>query len=278
VKTKKYQRLVDEFEGAIRDGAFAPGARLPSVRDLMGMHQLSLSTVTTALALLEERGLIEPRARDLLTLPTKKEILRLAGEHGCTLIEDDSTGDLHFDHARPLPIKALDRSGNVVYVSAATRTIAPGLQLGWIVSGAERRVRMEQVKSISASAVDHLPQLVMAEFLARGSHLPHLRKLRAALKRRAQEFERVLQPVLGAVCGLTGRRGGYNRFLRVPGRTLDPELERAWAKHWPGLASSDRPMLRIKEGGVSVNLSFALEPTNHAELRAFGRQLADLAT
>jgi hypothetical protein len=37
-------------------------------------------------------------------------------------------------------------------------------------------------------------------------------------------------------------------------------------------------MLRIKEGGVSVNLSFALEPTNHAELRAFGRQLADLAT
>lgn len=446
MSTPKYQRLVGDLEEAIRDGRFPPGAKLPSVRELMGLHELSLTTVTTALAVLEERDLVEPRARsgyfvkpqgpvlplrpnpegfeirsgyhwwpdgdlfprerlrkltasvvrrfpdlsiespqnnhprlqrelakrcaetgcfvypddimvthgvtealsvalrcaaepgdrvlmqspvaplyqavaeslalhivplemrvpeaqwlqrfeqalsaprgprtvviagnfhcptgDSLSLPAKQEVMRLVSRYGVTLIEDDSSGDLHFTNARPLPIKAFDREGSALLVSAATKAFAPGLQVGWIVSGPGWRSRIESVKSISSSAVDNLPQLVLAEFLAQGGHLPHLRKMRASLKQRARDFEGLVQPELGPVRGLGGRAGGYNRFLWAQHGAFDETIEDECMTAWPGLFTGEMPLMRFKAGGISVNLSFPLDDRKRSDLRACARRLA----
>jgi DNA-binding transcriptional MocR family regulator len=61
VARTKYQVLADELAEAIGSGKLAPNARLPSVRELMQQHQLSLATVTNALHTLERQGLVEPR-------------------------------------------------------------------------------------------------------------------------------------------------------------------------------------------------------------------------
>lgn len=63
MKLPKYRKLADQLERAIVEGRLLPGARLPSVRELMHGHQISLATATSALRLLEEKGLIEARAK-----------------------------------------------------------------------------------------------------------------------------------------------------------------------------------------------------------------------
>lgn len=212
---------------------------------------------------------------DLLSLSAKQSLLKIAGDYGLTIIEDDSNGDLHFDAARPLPLKALDNESRVIHISAATKIFAPGLQVGWIISTPQWSERLEALKSISASAVDQLPQLVLAEFLAQGSHLPHLRKLCAALQERVTEFERTLQPALGPIRGLHGCSGGFNRYLWAPGGVFDGEAEAECMRRWPRLFSDAKPVFRFRGDGISVNLSFALDDDLKYDLDAFGRFAAD---
>ncbi|AMP01009.1 bacterial regulatory s, gntR family protein [Collimonas arenae] len=58
-----YRRLADHYLAAIQSKALAPGNRMPSVRDLMRQHQVSLSTALQALRHLEQGGWLEARPR-----------------------------------------------------------------------------------------------------------------------------------------------------------------------------------------------------------------------
>ncbi|WP_317933338.1 PLP-dependent aminotransferase family protein [Halioxenophilus sp. WMMB6] len=444
----KYEKLVNELTRAIQSGGLAPGAKLPSVRELMRQQQLSLATVTTALTILEEQGLIEPKARsgyfvrneqpsrlryadphfadresgyhwwpdgdlypkerlrkltatmirrypnlhtfsprnnnprlvrqlitraaeigcyttaeevlithgliealsvvlrsltaprekvllqhptspvyqavcdalklqpvyitsnhdekqflanleqilaeqrelktlllacnfhcptsDLISLAGKRSLLKIAGQYDLTIIEDDSSGDLHFENSRPLPLKALDEEKRVIYLSAATHSFAPGIQVGWIFADRQRLQQFEDLKSVSTCAVDQLPQLVLAEFLDQGSHLPHLRKLCGALKERVQLFESLMQPCLAACQGLTGRSGGFNRFLRRSDIAFDHQLEKECKTRWPKLFSIEHPFFHFLDSGISANLSLPIDETIAQELRQFAEFLANL--
>lgn len=58
-----YQRVAHHYRGAIRAGVLAPGARMPSVRSMTRLHQVSLSTALLACRHLEDEGLLEARPR-----------------------------------------------------------------------------------------------------------------------------------------------------------------------------------------------------------------------
>lgn len=58
-----YQRVAHHYRGAIRSGVLSPGARMPSVRSLTRLHQVSLSTALQACRSLEDEGLLEARPR-----------------------------------------------------------------------------------------------------------------------------------------------------------------------------------------------------------------------
>ncbi|HEX3138946.1 MAG TPA: PLP-dependent aminotransferase family protein, partial [Rhizobacter sp.] len=58
-----YQRVAHHYRGAIRSGVLVPGARMPSVRSLTRLHQVSLSTALQACRSLEDEGLLEARPR-----------------------------------------------------------------------------------------------------------------------------------------------------------------------------------------------------------------------
>ena len=59
----KYQRLADHYRSAIQAGSLLPGQRMPSLRDMLRQHAVSLSTVMQVCRLLESEGLLEARPR-----------------------------------------------------------------------------------------------------------------------------------------------------------------------------------------------------------------------
>ncbi|MCP5821682.1 aminotransferase class I/II-fold pyridoxal phosphate-dependent enzyme, partial [Klebsiella pneumoniae] len=68
------------------------------------------------------------------TIPdeVKAEITRQADENGVIIIEDDTFGDAAFGGQRPFPMRAF--SHNVILCSGFSKTIAPGVRIGWVHS------------------------------------------------------------------------------------------------------------------------------------------------
>ena len=140
-----------------------------------------------------------------MPLSRKQELLRLCRSADIALIEDDVYGDLPHEGPRPLPIKAFDTDERVLLCSSFSKTLAPGMRIGFIAPG-RHRDRVRAVKNLMSGATAMLPQETLADYLGTGRYERHLRKLRP---RCAEQVDLISQAVQDAFPEgtLTGRRG-----------------------------------------------------------------------
>ncbi|PBP72362.1 GntR family transcriptional regulator, partial [Pseudomonas syringae] len=73
-------------------------------------------------------GYVMPEAR-------KRALLTLAQRFDVAIIEDDVYGDLAYNYPRPRTIKSFDEDGRVLLCSSFSKTLAPGLRIGWVAPG-----------------------------------------------------------------------------------------------------------------------------------------------
>src|SRR3954470_4377048 len=69
-----------------------------------------------------------------LSAERRAAVARIAAERGLVVVEDDPYGKLRYRGADVRPIKHWDDIGQVIYASTFSKTIAPGLRLGWVVA------------------------------------------------------------------------------------------------------------------------------------------------
>jgi len=112
----------------------------------------------------------------------KQRMLALAQRYDIPIIEDDIYGDLSYSYPRPRTIKSFDTEGRVILCSSSSKTMAPGLRVGWVSPGRylQQIMHMKYITSMSSTT---MPQLAIAEFIAQGGYERHLRKIRAQYKR-----------------------------------------------------------------------------------------------
>jgi GntR family transcriptional regulator/MocR family aminotransferase len=106
-----------------------------------------------------------------------------ATRRGGTIIEDDYDAEFRYDRE---PIGAIQglAPDRVVYAGSASKILAPGLRLGWLVAPAalvEPIVAAKQATDMGSAALD---QLAFADVLARGELDHHLRRMRPIYRRR----------------------------------------------------------------------------------------------
>ena len=65
----------------------------------------------------------------------KQALLSLLNRFNVPLVEDDIYGDLAFNGRRPAPYKQFDSTGEVLYCNSFSKTISPGLRVGWLAAG-----------------------------------------------------------------------------------------------------------------------------------------------
>jgi DNA-binding transcriptional MocR family regulator len=147
----------------------------------------------------------------------KERLVRLLEARGVPLIEDDIYGDCHFGRSRPFVCKAWDGSGNVILCSSFTKSVAPGLRVGWIAAGRWQR-QVEMLKFITSIATPELPQLAIAEFIANGGYDHHLRRVRAAFQEQVQRTSEAVAEYFPAACKLTQPAGGFVLWVELPGQ------------------------------------------------------------
>lgn len=145
----------------------------------------------------------------------KKQLVELFDRYDLPLIENDIYGDLYFEGTRPKAIKAFDTEGRVLYCASASKTLSPGLRVGWSIPG-RYQVKIEYLKMAMNWTTSIAPQLTVAEFLANGGFERHLRKLRRAYQFQIVRMTQAICNYFPAETKVTRPKGGYLLWLELP--------------------------------------------------------------
>jgi DNA-binding transcriptional MocR family regulator len=111
--------------------------------------------------------------------------------------------------------KAYDETGNVILCSSLSKTLAPGLRIGWMVPG-RRRQPIEMLKFINSLMTSELPQLAIAEFLASGGYDHHLRRLRRAFREQMEKTTLAIAKYFPEGTRVSRPQGGFLLWVELP--------------------------------------------------------------
>ncbi|MBM7649181.1 GntR family transcriptional regulator of abcA and norABC [Bacillus ectoiniformans] len=151
----------------------------------------------------------------LMTEKRRKELLDLCASMRLPIIEDDIYRELWIDAPPPPPLASLDENGDVLYVGSLSKTLSPGLRIGWI-AGAEPVIeRLAEIKRQTDYGSSSLSQRVAAEWMASGLYEEHLSFVRQQLKKRRTAAISMLQTHLGDLAEWDIPSGGFLIWLRL---------------------------------------------------------------
>jgi DNA-binding transcriptional MocR family regulator len=208
------------------------------------------AAVAEAVGRLRAEGI---RARLLYTVPTsgnptgitvsvarRRELLAVTEAAGVTIVEDDVYRELAYDSPAPPSLWALGAPGSVVRLGSFSKTLAPGLRLGWLTADAATTKRFVDSGLIdSGGGVAHFAAMVVSELATSGAYVANLDRLRADLATRRDVLVDALREHAPT---LTFRvpGGGYFLWLTLPGTLtgagLLPIAEDRGVSYLPGAA------------------------------------------
>jgi 2-aminoadipate transaminase len=210
----------DTYQGALtrlaRLGVRTVG--IPLDRDGMRMDALA-----AALADLKSSGV---RPKYIYTVPTvhnptgtilsegrRVELIRLAGEYGVPIFEDDCYSDLIWDGKRPPALYAMSQHGGVIHIGSFSKSIAPALRVGYIVAPWDVLARILPLKTDAGSGA--LEQMVLGEFCAThfDAHQPVLRR---GLRKKLDTLMDALNEQFGTAAEFDDPKGGIFLWVKLP--------------------------------------------------------------
>lgn len=153
----------------------------------------------------------------------KKEVVQMLTAANIPLIEDDLYGDVYFGNSRPLPCKAFDEAGLVLWCGSVSKTLAPGYRVGWIAPGKfkEAIIRLKLIHSVSSTTIT---QEVVANFLENGRYEHHLRHLRRELHTNSLQFTRAIAEYFPESTRVSQPQGGFMLWVELHKKINTAEL------------------------------------------------------
>ncbi|HYC55369.1 MAG TPA: PLP-dependent aminotransferase family protein [Candidatus Binatia bacterium] len=256
----------------------------------------SLTGARAVAAPVDEEGIVctalhevSPRARvayvtpshqyptgSVLSLPRRLALLAWADRAESYIVEDDYDGEFRYS-GRPLaPLKALDRSGRVLYLGTFSKVMFPALRLGYLVlPNALVRV-FARAKPLADGGTSPLLQATMADFVSSGSFELYVRRLRARMRERRQALLDAIDASLGEEVRVVGGEAGLHIMLQWKNRSpadVDAMMAAA-AERGVGVYSAASYYIHPPEVGEMVLGYAAMTP---AAIRSGIRRLAGAA-
>lgn len=143
----------------------------------------------------------------------KKKLTLLCKKAKVHLIEDDIYGDLCFGAQRPSVCKRFD--DKVIYCSSFSKTLAPGLRIGWMASK-QLADAVSQLKFMSNTGLPGVVQYALVDILESGKYDRHLRALRTKLAKSTHEMITAIERYFPANTCITQPKGGFILWAELP--------------------------------------------------------------
>ncbi|UED68285.1 PLP-dependent aminotransferase family protein [Brevibacillus sp. HD3.3A] len=151
----------------------------------------------------------------LMSEQRRRQIMATCEKAQLPILEDDVYGELWLDAPGPAPLKASDRSGLVLYMGSLSKTLSPGLRIGWIVGPQPVIERLADVKMQIDYGSSALSQWAATEWLTSGRYERHLRHIRQSLRVRRDRMCELLARWFGDLADWHVPQGGFYVWLRL---------------------------------------------------------------
>jgi DNA-binding transcriptional MocR family regulator len=162
-----------------------------------------------------------------LSVERRQRIVELAREHDLFVLEDDPYGLVRFE-GEALPSLNELSGGETAYSSSFSKTIAPGLRVGWFVFPSELAREIEATATATYITPVLLGQATVHEFVSRGLFEPNLERVRSLIGMRRDAMLAAIGRELPDL-RITRPDGGYFLWAELPGVDAEQLLLRAEA-------------------------------------------------
>lgn len=152
-------------------------------------------------------------------MPTgeRERLVALLARHRVPLIEDVIYNDLAAEDAHRRAVKSFDRDGWVLVCSSYSKTVAPGLRVGWLHAG-RFRDPVRKLKSALSGGNCAINELALTELLTESNYGRQLRRLHRINRLGLQEARRVIASSFPAGTRVIDPAGGSTLWLEMPNR------------------------------------------------------------
>src|SRR5215211_2059579 len=209
-------------------------------------------------------GTILPESR-------RVEMLKLAGEYGVPIFEDDCYADLIWDHKRPPALHAMSQVGNVIHIGSFSKSIAPALRVGYIVAPWGILSRMLATKYDAGSGA--LEQMVLAEYCA-PHFTEHVPALTRGLRNKLDTLMEALNEQFGTSAEFEDPKGGIFLWVKLPDNVDTLKLYQAALA--AGVAINPGPEWSTDKGYAGSRLRLCFASPSHEQIREGVAVLAEV--
>jgi GntR family transcriptional regulator / MocR family aminotransferase len=200
--------------------------------------------------------------------------VRWAARTGGFIIEDDYDGEFRFDRQPVGAMQAL-APGHVIYAGTASKSLAPGLRLGWLVVPDSLTEAIVATKELSGGANGTPEQLTLATFIESGRYDRQIRQSRLAYRNRRDRLIAALRRSAPDV-RLTGIAAGLHAVAELPAAEDEADVVARAASHGVAVDGLSQYAHARHERGPALVVGYG-RPAEHAFTTAVGRLCAALA-
>jgi 2-aminoadipate transaminase len=184
----------------------------------------------------------------------REALVGLAREHGFTIFEDDPYVSIRFA-GDPLPtMLSLDRDDTVVYASSFSKTVCPGIRVGYLVGPAELIARVVKRATSTYISPNMVAQAIVHEFCQSGALQRSIETVRTNLKARVDALVTALERDLPDA-QFVAPEGGYFMWVELPdGTDVDKLFAAAGERGVTFVKGSD---FLLEGGGNTLRLAYS---------------------
>jgi GntR family transcriptional regulator of abcA and norABC len=151
----------------------------------------------------------------VMTEKRREQLLKVCEQERLPIIEDDVYRELWIDEPPPKPLKARQNSDLVLYLGSLSKTLSPGLRIGWMVGPEPVIERLADIKMQTDYGSSSLSQRAAAEWLSSGFYQQHLELVREQLKIRRDTVVQALESYFSELATWKIPKGGFYIWLKI---------------------------------------------------------------
>ena len=184
---------------------------------------MRMDELAQALEDLKQKGV---RPKYIYTIPTlqnptgtvmsmgrRREMLRLSESYGVPIFEDECYADLIFEGEWEHAIRSLDDSNRVLHIGSFSKSLAPGIRLGYVVANWDVMSRLLGCKGDGGTGA--MEQMIVGDYFTK-HYEDHMEVLRAALRRKLGALTAALREHFGPAVQFEEPRGGMFLWVKFP--------------------------------------------------------------
>ncbi len=159
-----------------------------------------------------------------LSLERRRRLVEIAQHYGVPIVEDDPYCELRYDGEPLPPLKALDTSDNVVYLGSFSKTLSPGLRVGFVVAPSSIMENLVWAKQAADLHTAILPQRIVHEFLRRDVLDPHIQTIISHYRRRRDSMLSAMSSCFPNDVRAERPEGGIFSWVTLPSGLVSERL------------------------------------------------------